>query len=1681
MSKRMISQVVGAAVFAVLTLVAIAVFLGVFAPKAYEQKTQPFAAYDSGPMQKAVAAANVRAELERIAGFGSRFLGQEGARRTAEYVRERFEKAGLHVMVQVVDTAAPETQYARLLSADGRVLPDKLYPFLPNHFQPMVTPPGGLSGELLLLSEDVMLKRRDFRDTIGILDCSKPAIKGYGYDWVKYAQMGIQAVIVTRPDGLDKVKWSELAGMVSDNPVNYVRLAADPEIMARAGQRVRLDVRTAYRNTPNTTVIGKLKGRGQAREAVVVAGYYDTSSYLPDRALSVMQALPTAVQLGLLDGLVPYRDQLRRDVIFVSFGSKVMAMDGINQFLRAAGEKTDPEPRRVELEEEKAANAASLALVEAVRPICDADGFLTDAARTARLIEGLTEPQRAFFHEQARYVLNSFVFSLSEDLLRTKIAFYKDPARDLAGEPYRKYQEAKKRYDDAFSCAGYSVQKLTSERKEFIRDYNVRTRLVARLDELLAFHQRRAAQIEQNIAVHRLLAAYRSIVVVAPELATYEKAGVERLSFGMGSVDHLEQAQNMKDVVMASIRRLKLDSKVRLDFTGRKHNRFTQNQIKGVPLLSELFSSSSYPAFSFFSPQADYEKYAYPAALPEHFEVGTIENSLKVVGESVLSLAFGNGEFPALKVAANPLSFYGRVLVSNVGQSIIPNYPLEGALVGCKGWKADRGFFPQLLFFTDVYGWYDYKHCIAPFIPAGSEYSPNTVGFDGTGLIAYMKDEGLAAQSLYKSSGFKLHLLNHPVNIVVFRASPVSILDLINPQTMKSYSGAELIRSRSLDAFGSFNTFLSSGIVTSFVRPDEYFFVKLKAGSPENELVQTTRAFMLGTDIQAVENQAQQIERLRPGREIQGDGYLALDSELLLGTPFEVAKSMVFVNGERLALERRHHMADERTIEFHEKSTKLIEEAVRPDQSEHKAILLARDSVTYATLNHPVLRAKIFEAVAGIIWYLGLLAPFVFFFEKLVFGYTDIRKQLGAQLIIFLIVFGLLKMLHPAFEMIRSSLMILLGFIIFMFSLGIAALFTGKFKENLEDIRKQRGQVSAAEVNRMGVVATAFMLGLNNMHRRRVRTGLTCGTLILLTFVMICFTSVHSNIVDTQTAVGKASYQGFLIKNERFRPVSGAELFALQTKYGDANAVVPRQIYVGTEDWTTRERINPQLEMLYEPPGAPAQAFPFESLIQFDADEPLRSKIRFLTHRGWFTRDQIERADLDVLPVMIPETAAAKLGITPRMVDAGDVYAMLNGKKFLIQGIFDPASLGQLTDLDGKGLLPFDVTALRTINKDGNVLIIADDTDPKISPDNILLAPYRSSLGITIDSGYPRIYSVAVVLPEEMKYKEARAIIDGYLEQSGKSTYYGLDGYSFLGQRARKSTLAGVIDMLIPLIIAFLTVLNTMKGSVYERKEEIFVYNAVGIAPRYIFFMFIAEAFVYAVVGSVLGYLLSQGVGRVLTELGYTGGLNMTFTSKTTIYASLTIALSVFLSTYYPARQAMRIAAPTEDVGWTLPEPEGDRLSFSLPFTFDYRDRIAILSFFNKYFIEHGVGSSGPFYAGEPSFDVSDALDAAAGDAYVPRISVTIWLKPFDLGVCQRLEISLPTDPETREYIANIALVRQSGTLENWKRLNYHFVSLIRKHFLYWRAVSPAERQVMFEEARALLETGTREKETAHA
>jgi ABC-type antimicrobial peptide transport system permease subunit len=71
----------------------------------------------------------------------------------------------------------------------------------------------------------------------------------------------------------------------------------------------------------------------------------------------------------------------------------------------------------------------------------------------------------------------------------------------------------------------------------------------------------------------------------------------------------------------------------------------------------------------------------------------------------------------------------------------------------------------------------------------------------------------------------------------------------------------------------------------------------------------------------------------------------------------------------------------------------------------------------------------------------------------------------------------------------------------------------------------------------------------------------------------------------------------------------------------------------------------------------------------------------------------------------------------------------------------------------------------------------------------------------------------------------------------------------------------------VPLVIAALIIFTTMLNSVSERKKEIYVYSSLGLAPRHIGALFVAEALTYGLMGSVFGYIAGQGTATVLTSL----------------------------------------------------------------------------------------------------------------------------------------------------------------------------------------------------------------------
>ena len=242
----------------------------------------------------------------------------------------------------------------------------------------------------------------------------------------------------------------------------------------------------------------------------------------------------------------------------------------------------------------------------------------------------------------------------------------------------------------------------------------------------------------------------------------------------------------------------------------------------------------------------------------------------------------------------------------------------------------------------------------------------------------------------------------------------------------------------------------------------------------------------------------------------------------------------------------------------------------------------------------------------------------------------------------------------------------------------------------------------------------------------------------------------------------------------------------------------------------------------------------------------------------------------------------------------------------------------------------------------------------------------------------------------------------------------------------------------------------------------------MGLAPVHIAFLFIAEACVYAVLGTVGGYLLGQSVVKVLLWQDALQGLTVNYSALSTVTSSMLVMLVVLLSSIYPARQASMMAVPDVTRRWKFPDPQGDRWHFEFPFTVGGKDVFGLSVFLVDYFQAHAGESLGTFYTDGAQLG---SVKTATGQGHT--IDTTIWLAPFDLGVSQQVHFeALPTG-EHNIFAMTLTINRISGDASSWRRVNKNFMNALRKQFLIWRTIAPEDKAQYTEKGQMMLAGAT--------
>jgi len=1628
---------------------------------------------------------------------GPRVTGYPGARAARDYIARRLREIGAErVTFQEFPVVVPVTRSVSVRVGGEEV---EAYPLWPNGVRTCTTG-GVIRGPVLFCGRSFFtdFNGKEVPGSIVLLEGDRSV------DWINGPSFGARAVLFIEPE---RPIRRELEYKFSDIPVAVPRFWIPRQEGLRLRQRVteaeargeplvgEISCTVRWERRTGWNILALIPGSDPTQQdrLTVLHTYYDAISVVPDLAPGAESAGNPAALLSLAQALKERPP--RRPVLLVFTAGHFESLAGVRWFcdlLALTYEDLEAEIERLRtrgIREEDRRYQALRELFEPVREVSpeayqrvlEAIGRMEAEVLTAR-------------HQRDKYqVLYDTLKKFTQEpfYVRLKTSLDRYESRDRATEPDR-----------------LKYLRLTAHR-ELLRRFD------PRLPERVSF------AFSLDLSSH------------SADLGIFHKGNFVD-QFGIHSEGVIRRV--FKDVGMrtADLTKELLGPGVLIDGINQPSGRVWRTYFPApVAFESELMTVSALPAVVFTTANDSRDLVDTPADTLERMNLENLTRQVAAVrrllaGPDPAEGTGGRGLLNDFRTAlaidriaeAEMLTPWntrvmGRVVRYDPRRSLgVADVPVGGSVVTCRQnpgpysrsdvWKSYVGVRPTLMEVADEAGNFEFvtiPHARSlPWDHRNFLFEAYHLDPD-TGDIDFAPDKGDQGEKLFPTD-IPITVAEKDVTVVVFPCVPVTVFDLLDQRSYNMFSTVNLYDARTDSAPFSFGYKVAGKITgTSYIEPVGVLFL-----SPGTKFKATFGSGVAGTHFALLGATAPDKEHYN------GVGYPADEPTVLVNTPYLMARDLWNLDEYRLNVLRTHGVRNEKVEGLHEEARLQLGRAAKALEERRYGAFVrhARSAWGYEARAYPSVEGTTTDITTGVLFFLFLLLPVSHFGERLLFGFPDINRQILGFFGIFLVMFLILALVHPAFGVTSGGPVILLAFITVALSVLVISMIRSRFEVELARLQQRPGQTSRADLNRANAAKQAFLLGIANMRRRKVRTTLTIITLATLMFTVLSLTSLEPKLVVKRRSLSEHTllpYQGVLIRDVNWGALTdqvykgvlnqfvGVQEEAAGGGAGAAGAVVaPRAWYVSQ---SMKVPTAVEVTSLAEP----SRRFIAAGLVGLSPLERLvtRPQEMLLTPKAWF-RPEEPRA------CVLTQKMAQVLGIDPEEVTGTAAQApkvRVFGEELAVIGIFDDRKLIHYRDIDTELLSPVDYQEESWQKHQG---IRRDPTEiyhyVHLDPRNVLWVTYDFliSQGGTLRSlvyvpGDPRLLRQQV---EEDLLR--RHTISAFVSlgpeaersptRSGGGGPTGGDGAAAAGSPTREEAqgsarqarrgpvfgrvvfatsvgemaISGVGNLLVPLAISALIVFNTMLGAVYERTREIWIYGSLGLSPTHIGALFMAESCVFATVSTVIGYLVGQVVARLITQQGLLAGLSLNYSSYSAIYsASFTMGV-VLLSTLYPARKASQLSVPDIERIWKFPEPQGDLLIFDFPFTMGAEQALGVSMHLLRYFQDHDSQSVGDFFTAENRLW---AQPEEHGLAY--HLASVVWIAPFDFGISQRLHMVTVPSEDPGIFLARMTVERLSGAPAAWVRMNHRFLKLIRKQFLLWRLFSPAERAYYIEEARRML------------
>jgi len=1638
-------------------------------------------------------------DLAALTTTPTRLVGSAGYEASFDYLRGQIT-ALPNVELQTHDypVMTPHTTSASI-SIGGAT--DAIYPVLPANIRLNATPTEGISGDLVYCGDGspTQTPAGRVKNNIAVLEIDSAD------QWKAVASFGPRAILLLGNDGATHFT---MRGLETVAPVNVPRFFLPDGKLAKSirtgnandGATIKAVCdwqRSTAHNlyayvAPQDPLPPGTATHGKAYAALAVVAPVDTNGFIPDYAPGAGQAVQPAAALALLRDLAAHPP--RRPVLVCFTGADGTNLLGSRQMMLAFGDApskwqddiatdVDPELAAVTADLKRAREVADdpsqlrivedRGLIARVVKIVETDNALEqDELFRLRVIADadLTDAKRARIKE-----LDHRQIELSE----IKFAFQSRPA-DL------------KKYDaDARRLVARVIERLDGSA-------NARG-LLQQLGE-------RKAQLQRRIDLFDWLAD-RIGRTKTPDARSNDERLIELtmgldLSDGGNQVGPIFWGQIYRQQTISAIQEFR-------EWFDRMDNAVKAGDPKAA-WFAALAKSVNFEPFKLIRSQITF--LTAPLGLPAEAEpawgipsmtLATLEDARprRDTPLDTLDRVDTAKILPQLSAvdaiihhAADDPTFVGQPefrrstggfegqVVSTASGRPIPDLPRPGFLASLNYLGADRHIPPAKWFpFSlgvrrnevadcDAEGNYRFEG-----LPRVGDMRTVLVKVyrlaPGTGEINAASDLGQQSADL-KISG-NLDSPFDPLRNVVFDCREFTLVGLYDPRFLQSLGEVQLIDARRNAEPQRFNIMLADQMAAGQLEPGSRVDLLFRYGRIGNRIVllnmpepavATTRPAAAATG----NGQATVTGKHSVG---EGNGYTIDQLNNIAPLSLATASDFWRLNQVRIEEYRKAGVTSPLIDSLHNDADKQMSAAREALADSNTPVLLKASTGAWAT------EARVYDAVQKMandviyaaIFLLLLAVPFSFCMERLLIGTPNIYKQIGGAFGIFGTMTLALWAFHPAFKISSSPLIIVLAFAIILMSVVVIGVVYGKFDTELKRIRSGRGTAEGASIASASVLMSAVMLGIANMRRRKFRTALTAITVILITFAVLCFTSTsrYQGVLSLPTGID-STYPGLLLRQRGFRPMAPNVLDGLRTAYPDKQFV---ELWWTLNSGETKD----QVDLVADHDGK-TQTVPVAALLGLSPGGTKVSALGDLL--PGFDKLESGAEDVIYLPLNLGEQLKVKAGETISVA----------GKPLKIAGLFDPSAFDQRASiLSGEPMTPLkyssgalDASGQKLTDNNADTLDLdADSTADEASASyehlpSTQIAIVPAALSKSLENSTLRLVAVRTA-PDDAKAdvrdESVKSIVSDITQRFALATFGGYSDGVKLVSASNLASVGGGANVAIPLAIGGLIIFNTMMGSIAERKREIHVYTSLGLAPFHVGALFIAEAMTYGLIGSVFGYIIGQGVGTALLKLGWLGNVTLNYSGSSAMLTLGLILLIVLLSALVPARLASKVAAPSIDRSWRVPDPVNNQIIALLPFTINKTAAEGVVGYLSEWLEAHQEGSIGKFSAGniEAFASVSDLGQPTRG------LQTVIWLTPFDLGVRQHMLLLIAPGEFNDIYEVRVVLERLSGDDGSWWRMNRTFLTELRKEFLQWRSLSPQRMQEYVAQSHRLFEQGPEE------